>query len=249
MNCNHSPRWSAAVVACMCCIASGSVQAADDWSVEFTPNLWAAGLKADIVVAGQSGEIDMSFSDLLEDLEVGGAFWLAGNKGKFAYFAQVDYLETGDYLEPPAPSGSNVDVDQTIVTLGVGRRFKGAKKGKHLDLLVGVRYAELQPKMIITGLGSFDNKLEVTDPLIIVRPSVPLSARWRFNSTMAIGVGGDSDEHWEMQPNLQFEVNDRMVLRFGYRRLHYENSEGPSGSFDGDFEGLIAGLGWIFGPD
>jgi outer membrane protein OmpA-like peptidoglycan-associated protein len=65
---------------------------------------------------------------------------------------------------------------------------------------------------------------------------------------MSIGGGVDADLIWELQPQLQFQINDNLGLRFGYRNLYYDlESDNGANKFDGSYRGLIVGLGGTFG--
>ncbi len=64
-----------------------------------------------------------------------------------------------------------------------------------MDVLLGVRYLDIETKLQFDTLGTFKRSQDYTDPLIIVRPSFQISERWRLNPTFSYGTGGDSESH------------------------------------------------------
>jgi outer membrane protein OmpA-like peptidoglycan-associated protein len=124
--------------------------------------------------------------------------------------------------------------------------------------MVGVRDLELDAQLRLTGTidgdpvsAQRDGEANVTDTLVMLRPSIRLSETWRFNPTLSYAVAGDSDTHFELSPQFQYQFSDSFALRFGYRSLNYELEEGSEGSenyraFDGDLSGLMVGVGWMF---
>jgi hypothetical protein len=240
---------SAVAVTLMASAAALPAQAADkEWKFEITPLLWFAGIKGDAVVAGQPPvKVDVSFKDVVDQLDFAGAFVAAGQYGHFVYFTQVDYMDLGSKV---GPSGNGtIDTKQWIVTGGVGYQFNGWKEGQTFDVLLGMRHFSLDNHLVL-GPVNVSGKKVLNDPVVIVRPSFPLSERWTFNSTLSYGFSGDSKTTYELQPQILFQMSERKVLRFGYRKLHYETETSTIGNaFDLNFQGPFVGFGWTFGGE
>ena len=94
-----------------------------------------------------------------------------------------------------------------------------------------LRHAALDNEVRLSGIGSKSQNTDLTDALLILRPSVPLTDKLRFNPTMNIGAG-DSDLTWELQPELQYNFTDTVAGRFGYRRVHYKEDKGADIQFE-----------------
>ena len=229
--------------------AATPAQAAEkEWNVEVMPYLWASGIKGDLNVGGQDINVDASFSDLLEMMEIGGGLLMRAERSQWVLWTQVDYMAMNtDKLDDP-PEHARLDSNTTIFTGAIGRNFGGSGGRSSVDVLVGVRYIEFDDKLRFDTLGTFNRDRSFTDPVIIVRPSFRLSERWRLNPTFSYGDGGDSESTYELQPQIQFQMTEKVALRFGYRKLHYkiENSSNGNG-FDGSFEGVLIGIGGTFG--
>ncbi|TNE75396.1 MAG: hypothetical protein EP334_10415, partial [Gammaproteobacteria bacterium] len=118
----------------------------DTWKVEFTPYVWAAGLDADVTIANRTANVDASFSDLLDNLDMAAAFLATAQYNSWVTWLQVDYLDMStDFSKGPA-SGS-VDTEMTMSTFGFGYQFQGWKPGQTFDVLLGVRNLKLDNKL------------------------------------------------------------------------------------------------------
>jgi outer membrane protein OmpA-like peptidoglycan-associated protein len=76
---------------------------------------------------------------------------------------------------------------------------------------------------------------------------MPIGERWKFTSTFSYGEG-DSEKMYEMWPQFQLQINDKLAARFGYRRLFYDiESETTANRWDGSLQGVTIGIGGTFG--
>lgn len=222
--------------------------AADDdtWKVEFTPYLWGAGLNADVTVRDQTATVDAGFDDIVENLDMAAAFLGTAQYNSWVTWVQVDYLDLSTDISRRANAGS-LESKSTMAALGFGYQFQGWKEGQTIDALLGVRNLSLDNRLQLDGHGARSDDRDVTDPVIILRPSFPISEKWRFNPTLSYGTGGDSEETWELQPQFQYQAGQNTSLRLGYRKLHYELENESGNAFDGAFEGPFIGFGFTFG--
>lgn len=219
-----------------------------EWDFEVMPYLWAAGVKGNLNIGGQDIEVDSSFSDLLDMMEIGGGLLMRAERSQWVLWTQVDYMAMNtDKLDNP-PEHARLDSNTTMFTGGFGRNFGGSDSKRSVDVLLGVRYLKLDNKLRFDTLGTFNGDRSFTDPVLIVRPSFRISERWRLNPTFSYGTGGDSDSTYELQPQFQFQMTENAALRFGYRKLHYEIDNATTGNgFDGAFEGVLIGVSGTFG--
>ncbi|WP_461481883.1 OmpA family protein [Porticoccus sp.] len=218
----------------------------DTWKFEFTPYLWAAGLDADVTIANRSAEVDASFSDILDNLDMTAAFLATAQYNSWVTWLQVDYLDLSTDLSRGPVSGS-LESEMTMSTFGFGYQFQGWTPGQTFDVLLGVRNLRLENKLKLDTLGDFSGDRNITDPVIIVRPSIQLSEHWRFNPTLSYGTGGDSERTYELQPQFQYQAWKNGAFRFGYRKVDYDIESNSGNTFDGAFEGPFIGFGMTFG--
>ncbi len=78
-------------------------------------------------------------------------------------------------------------------------------------MLIGARTANFDTE--IKG-GNFkgDGSKDVTDPMLLLRPSFRISDNWRFTGLFGFGSGGDSDTTYEVMPQFQYSFNDLVSL-------------------------------------
>jgi hypothetical protein len=214
-----------------------------DWKFEFVPYLWLAGIDADVSVGPREGSVDVGFDDLKDALEFGGSFLSVVQYKQIVAYAQVDYLSLDTNELDNASSGRRFENESLFAAGALGYQFRTFGEKSTIDVLGGLRYLDLQ-NTFTGGARSGDGELQILDAIIMLRPSLQLLDRLRFNPALSIGAG-DSDLTYEMQPQFEFQVTEILVARAGYRKLYYDVS-GDRASFDGSFQGLIAGFGFAF---
>jgi hypothetical protein len=221
--------------------AADTEHAADrEWKFELTPYLWAAGIDADVTVRNTTVAVDVGFSDLIDKVDVGGSFLTALQYKRFVGFGQVDYVSMNtDQLDNAT---GELDSDALFATVAVGYQLNGPMKGSTIDVMGGVRLLNLDNTLTLNGRGTFEKSQTITDGVLVVRPSLPLTTWLRFSPTLAIGAG-DSDLTYELQPELQFRITDNIAARVGYRRVFYDFEGDRGNRFDGSFHGFILGVG------
>lgn len=81
-------------------------RSSDKWSFELTPMyLWAPSVEGTMGVKGMSVPMDLSFSDVLDSLELVGTVRLEGHKGRWGFFIDGTYMNLSQEIEDPeAPS-------------------------------------------------------------------------------------------------------------------------------------------------
>ena len=99
-----------------------------------------------------------------------------------------------------------------ILTAAGGYRFNGPFEGSKIAVLGGARYTRLENQIKATGIGAGKDARDITDALLMLRPSIPLMDKLVFNPTLNIGAG-DSDLTYEMQPELQYSFTDQVTGR------------------------------------
>jgi outer membrane protein OmpA-like peptidoglycan-associated protein len=233
--------------------AAGHASEQEGWQFELTPYFWGANVDGDLKLGNLKGNID---NDTWENLDSGFMGMGIISYNRVVFYLDYDYLSLSDDAKAKGnavlPAGTKItsDNDLEFATGGVGWRFDTWGEKNTLDVLVGVRHAKLD--LELKGGGQkYDNTSEVTDPLIMLRPSLQISDNWRFNPTLSLGVGGDSDSHYELMPQFQYNFSDYFALRFGYKRIYYDVNDGKKYTssyreFDGSFSGPFVGLGWTF---
>ena len=77
-------------------LASVSVQAQDEgWVVDVSVFMLGAAMDGTIGIAGHDADIDVSFSDIVENLEMGGMGSMRVARGRWAFTTEVIYMGLG----------------------------------------------------------------------------------------------------------------------------------------------------------
>lgn len=225
---------------------SALAAANEGWQFEVTPYLWATAVDADLEVRGQEAFIDLSQSDVWDAAELSPSALFIAQRGPWVSYLQGDFLSL-DSDNVNDNTRASLKTDVSMGTLGFGYQFGGWSEGQTFDVLLAARYTSIKNELDFPATPTFEETRSVTDPMLLVRPSLPLSDTWRFNPTIGVGGGGDSDSVTDLQPQFQYQPNDNLAIRFGYRKVSYEIEDDNGNSFDGSFEGPFVGVGVTWG--
>ena len=103
--------------------AAQSTDAADTgdrWLVRIAPYLWATSLDGNATVAGIKSDVDLSFSDILEDLSLAGMLLADLQKGRFGVAVNTVYAR----LTPENEVGPfEIKTTSDMLQLGVAPSF------------------------------------------------------------------------------------------------------------------------------
>jgi hypothetical protein len=228
-------------------------QGPDGWKFEITPYLWAAGMEGDVTINGQKADFEKSFSDIVDAVEIGGSLLGVIQYDRFLLWGQADYfeLDTDEMDIEDRPQGGRLECEQTLLELAAGYQIDGWMEGQTFDILVGVRSLSMDTDLTVEGHGTRSKEFDVVDPIFVVRPSIPMFPSkidgLRFNPTLAIGGGGDADLVYELFPQIQYQVNENMAARLGYRTVGYKfKGDNNDNELNFNLAGLIVGLGVTF---
>ena len=238
----------------------GAAQAQDSgWSFELTPYLWGAAMDGS-VGAGQlpSIGVDMSFSDILENLDAGlmGAF--EARKGRWGLLLDAIYMKLEDSgtatrtgagpIGATASASAELQIKQTTYAAAVTYR---AKEGRApLDVVAGLRYLEVEANARIDAslfaqAGTVDAgaKKSWADPYVGLRLQQPLDERWTLVSYADIGgFGVGSDFTWQAALGVSYEFSKSITGKAGYRMIGVDYDK-DAFAYDMTYSGLYFGLG------
>ena len=161
--------------------------------------------------------VDVSFSEILDNLEMAFMGGYRGSAERFSVVADVVFLGLGKSHD--TGEVRRADLDQLIVDITGAYRFSPV-----LEAFAGVRVTDLSTKV---GLGEpLRSELEGSDtfydPIIGARIRTPLSqnGRWWLQARGDIGgFGASMDSTWQAMANIGFKPADWISLFGGYRAL------------------------------
>lgn len=249
-------KWIAAACVAVVLVTALSANAAEPkgWKFEITPYAWLAGVEGDVTVGGRTVDFDKSFSDLVNYVDLAGSLLGVVQYDRYLLWGQMDYfsMSTDNLDVQDQPEHSTLDSKMLLSEMAAGYQIDGWMKGQTFDLLIGARNLHIKNDLDIDGVGSFGRSRDLWDPMLVIRPSMEVLPSkitgLRFNPTLAIGGGGDSEFIYELQPQFQYQITDTVAARVGYRRVGYKvkGDRNSDNELNFSLAGLIVGLGVTF---
>jgi opacity protein-like surface antigen len=213
----------------LCAVASQAN--AGEWKQEIAPYLWGSGMSGTTGVGDLAVETNMSFSDILDNLEFG--FMGAYRATKDRYSIMFDGLYMGLGATQKGPNGilkSDMDMDQLGLEGDVGYALND-----RFTIFGGLRFTDLEAKVKITSSGPLGGEVSAklkqswVDPVIGAYYTWPLSDKW--STTLRGDIGGfgvGSDFAWQGIATLRWQVSPRtgVVVAYRYLDVDYESGKG-----------------------
>ena len=249
-------RWTVTITFLLCCFlmltmsVNAETQASQEgWEFSGSAYLWAAGVKG---TDAAGDEIDVSFSDTLEDLDGGLMGIIAAQRGKWTLLADIIYLSihqetssTANIIGVPTKLDVDVKLKGFVSTLGVAYRIIDDDVTS-LNLMAGARYFKLDLDLDADVGGSkikSSDSGDVLDGIIGTEVLFNLNDRWYLSCYADVGAG-DSKLTWQVWPGVGYRL-EKVELVAGYRHLAWETDDGDDIE-DINFSGPMLGVKFRF---
>lgn len=246
--------------------------AAAPWTFSVTPYAWAINVDGKAGMAAYEPDVDVSFSDLIKDVNGALMLDLELRKGRFGIIADTVFARVEDdrsFLggDVNIKAQSSQFIQSLAGTYRVGT-WQFADFGEWgplsvaVDLYAGLRYTylnlELKGKLDVPQLGidahrSVKGDEHWVDPLVGLRTIFNLGDRATFIASGNVGGTGSSEYSWEAFGALgyRFDLFGHRNADFllGYKALHqkYSDGDGPSAfKWDVTMHGPAVGLAITF---
>lgn len=232
-------------------------QAEKEWQFSLSPYAWIPSVQGDI--GGGSGSpsvpVDISPSDVIDDIEAVVMLVLDAKKGRHGIYADIFHADIdGDIELLPAPIGLRLrtEVQNQLLTLAYQYELYNSD-GAVADVLFGARYWAVESTLTFGG-GSgplagrrFTSSESWTDPVVAFKGYLPLGGS-RFYLQAGGGIGGfgvGSDMFYEVSGVIGYRWSDSIGTSFGYRLFDVDYNSN-SFSYDIKQQGPQFGLTWSF---
>ncbi len=262
-----APWYRRASVLLVLCGLGGVVQSAAaeqaGWEFEVTPYLLAAGLNGTAGARGIQADVDASFSDIWDNLDIGLMGLFTAEKGPWTFGFDGIYFEVGDQASKTAtgPQGQvsvsgAVEVSSSITVLQPSLMYRILDDRTRVDLLGALRYTRLSldldvkiaatdPPLVPPGAGlNFSGSDSWIDAVVGARVIHPISDRWSLLGYTDVGAGG-SDLTYQFIAGANWTLNERLTAKAGYRYVHWDYEDGGV-VWDISASGPYLGLGFAF---
>jgi len=222
---SHFPGRMAVAFASLMAATTALPQETGKWTVDVSLYGLAASMSGEMTVKGIPADLDVGFSDILENLEMGGMGSLRIGYDRWALTTDVIYMGLGG-----SHNSVSADVDQWMIEPTLSYRIS-----KGFEVLGGVRYNNLRAEIRGTGpLGNFRSSSGTQDwwdPIVGAHLSRPLVKKFSLNTRGDVGgFGVGSDFTWQAFPYVSWHITHRSSLQVGYRWVFndYETGSGTS---------------------
>lgn len=254
-----APRRRVSSLAALCAsVALALPAAAQDsgaggWSWAVTPYLWGSGLSGEIGVfpGVPPVDIDLSFSDILSNLDMAAFATLSGNNGRFGISGDLQYTKLSAGSRSLAPLWGQAQVRTTLTVVTLLGDYKISESPVHeLWLSGGLRYWDVETSVALTpglrpgrsGAGA-DSWF---DPVIGLRGQRKVGDRTYLTGWAYVGgFGLGSDEMADLFGGIGYDFSDRVAGVFEYRWMSVDRTDG-SFVFDVVQQGPMAGVTFRF---
>ncbi|MDC1286822.1 hypothetical protein N8198_02945 [Gammaproteobacteria bacterium] len=230
---------------------------AEEPSTELGIYLFATEISGEAQLANVTADVDMSFSDILDNLDLGFMGYVRHRRDKWSFIADIAYLKITDDKSTTVGRGLEIDLEaeleQTVLEGFAGYRvldkaYSGSDMG--LDILLGLRHTTLDIDISLDGsLGGFSpsgsrqRDEDWIDTVIAVRFESDYHNGWGSVVWLDLGEGSDSSSYQFMaMANYQKSANWKFFG--GYRLLNLEYETGSDSStfaVDLDYSGPMFG--------
>ncbi len=243
----HVSRFGASIALTTVLAASSPAAAQDDWDFTGLIYLWGAEIGGE-TVTGQ--DVDVSFSDIVENLDFGIMGTLEARRGPWAVFGDAIYLNISDddgaSVGPGIPASVDVDIEGLVLGAGVGYDVVNAGDYR-LNTFGGVRYLDMDTSANLSIAGGSQrvrDDFSNWDAIVGVRGMYALSDQWGIVYYGDVGTG-DTDLTWQVALALDYEF-DNWALTLGYRHLAWDNLNASATLTDIEFSGPFVGAKFGF---
>ena len=238
-----------------------------DWQFEAAFYLFATGIEGDAGIRNVDSEIDVSFSDILDNLDIGGMGFLAGRNEDWSFVVDGAYLKLS--AEESASRSRTilnltvnleVELEQVVVGVYLGRKVFGGTFDGHsyrVDLLGGARYNSISGELDfrasllgVTVAANRERSVDWVDPVVGFRGEIWPTETVRLLGWFdygGFGIGADST--WQMFAGASYHPTPRIDLIAGYRVLAFDYEEGSGNSrikLDLTYSGPMIGIAYKF---
>lgn len=220
---------------------------AEEWKHEVAPYFMAAGMDGVTGIGDVTADVDVSFSDVAENLEMGFMGMYRGAKGPYSISLDAIYMDLE--ADKTGPAGLLLG-DVSMQQLAIEADF-GYQVGEGFEVFAGLRYNELRSRVQATGpLGQVEaasGSEDWVDPVVGARYTWSFADDWSLLLRGDIGgFGVGADFAWQGIATVRWQSSERVgwLLAYRYIDMDYEGSNTTKFIYDMAISG--PGLGVVF---
>jgi hypothetical protein len=228
-----------------------SAPGASDWWFRVAPYAWLTAIEGDVAIGPLSSDIDIDFSDTLEDLDMAYMGVVEAGYGRWSLGVDVVYGKTSQDIGGGGRLFRSFRFEQTqwVITPVVAYRLIETTDYR-MDVFAGAQATlidvDLTGRFVGGGETTRGRGTDWVDPIVGVRGQADMSDRcfFRYNGHVG-GFGASSDFVWQAAAIFGWRATDSISLGLGYRGLGDDYSEGNF-ELDTVTHGPVLGFEWRF---
>lgn len=233
------------------CLAA-PLQAEEAWQHEIAPYIFAAGMDGKVGLNGVTADVDVGFSDILENLKFGGMIAYRASRGPVFFTIDLVYMKLeADKTGPNGRLYGDAEMDQTALEFDGGYKLTD-----NFSVFGGLRFNKIDADLKIRGEGplGIEKKASGTetwlDPVVGAKFELPFGAHWSASLRGDIGgFGVGSDFAWQGVALVRWQPSEGIGVIGGYRYFDQDVDLGnPAGdtTYDMAVSGLVLGAVFTF---
>ncbi len=214
-------------------VAPAPVAPADSgWSFELALYAPMMGLDGKTGIAPVYSDIDISFDDILDNLDgsLSGAF--EARYDRWTITADLIWIKLSDSSYPTANSYLGLELQQYMGSLTVGYELFN-NDCTRLEILGGAALTSLDvdvdlftPRLPTTTRYASGSETWI-DPVVGLRLRHKLSERWGLFATGVYGgFGVSSDEYWQAMGGIAYRLTEHSTIALAYRAISVDYQDG-----------------------
>jgi hypothetical protein len=227
--------------------ADAATSPAKEWEFQLAPMyLWAISISGDQTLKGNTVDMDVSFSEIFDNLNGALIVHFEGLKNKqWGFFVDLNWINLNPKESTPL---GEIDIDFTEILLELAGFYRFSSNGPHkFDVLGGIRYSSMDVELDFPGPPpSVDDRQDWVDPFIGVRWLWSMAEKWELTLRGDIGgFGIGSDFTANAAGLIDYQPWKHVSLFVGYRALYQDYEDGSGAekfAFDATMQGPGVGL-------
>lgn len=228
---------------------AAAAQETDTWRYQLSPYLWGAGLsgEAGVIPGAPPVDVDLSFKDILDDLEIAAMAVGQARKGNWAVQLDLQHVRTNSSGDVASDGVDSAEVDTLTQSISAQLDYLAYEDaGTEIWVSGGLRYWHVETTLTLTGDAIGVQKARGSDswwdPVVGLRGRMPLGAASYLTGWAYLGgFGAGSDLMTDIFLGAGYEISDRTALVGG---LRYQSVDRRNDGFIWDVEqaGPLIGL-------
>ena len=216
-----------------------AAEEADGWDFEFSPYVFFSALEGTAGARGIEAEVDESFGDIWDNLDIGVMGLFVAQKGPWTLMFDGAHLAIEDQASKTVtgPGGlvsvtGALEVSSSLTVLQPSVLYRVLDDRTAVDLGVGLRYTraalDLDVKIVTNppinfpgGGRSLDGAEGWIDAVAVGRVTQPISDRWSLVGYADVG-GGGSSLTYQLVAGANWSVSERFTVKAGYRYAYWD---------------------------